>query len=481
MIRHPLCPPIPGAGAVPKPSATSSPHSTAAPDALDVIIVGGGIGGCAAALSLHHAGLHQVRIFEAVTHIQPLGVGINLQASGVLALHQLGLREQLEATAIQTRQLNYYTASGREIISDPRGQFAGYKVPQYSIHRGHLQMILLDAARATIGKERVVVGHRLCDFEQVGAKVHVRFELLDASMQSTGETVTHVCDVLVGCDGIKSTVRQQLYPDDRIQYSGLMLWRATTLLERPFLGGDSMFMAGTNDAKLVAYPISREAANEGHSLVNWIAETYVEDFDIDTFGYSVEAQKSDFAHLFDGWGDEEGGFWSTEAAAAGNGLDIGALIAGADRVFAYPMVDRDPLPRWSFGGVTLLGDAAHAMRPNGSNGATQAILDGRTLAECLAATARQGTLEEGAVEAALHAYQEARLELTTKVVLANRATGPEQVLQMAADDPGVMDTARRGELKAVIAKYRQLAGFDISQVNDSYEAWKANVANQKSI
>ena len=145
----------------------------------------------------------------------------------MLALHELSLREELEATAIQTRQLNYYTAGGRKIISDPRGKFAGYKVPQYPIHRGHLQMILLDAARATIGGERVVVGHRLRDFEQVGAKVHARFDLLDAEMHPTGEVVTQICDVMVGCDGTKSMVRHQLYPDDRVQYSGLMLWRAT--------------------------------------------------------------------------------------------------------------------------------------------------------------------------------------------------------------------------------------------------------------
>jgi 2-polyprenyl-6-methoxyphenol hydroxylase-like FAD-dependent oxidoreductase len=320
---------------------------------------------------------------------------------------------------------------------------------------------------------------------QVGAKVHARFELLGTDMQPTGELVTHVCDALVGCDGIKSAVRRQLYPEDQVQYAGLMLWRATTLLERPFLGGDTMFMAGTNDAKLVAYPISREAADKGKSLVNWIAETYVRDFDVEKFGYSVEAQKSDFRHRFEGWGrGAAGSFWSAEAAAAGEGLDIQALIEGAEQVFAYPMVDRDPLARWSFGGVTLLGDAAHAMRPNGSNGATQAILDARELAACLGRVAaaaaeaaahrqhEQQQLLADSVASALRAYQEARLGPTTRVVLANRATGPERVLQMAADEPEMMDApARRGELEAVIADYRKLAGFDISQVNERYEAW----------
>lgn len=470
MIRHPLRPPTSNAATAVQPRG-----------GLEVLVVGGGIGGCAAALALHQAGVKDVRIFEAVARIQPLGVGINLQASGVLALHELGLKEQLEATAIKTRKLNYYTGEdGREIISDPRGQYAGYKVPQYSIHRGHLQMILLNAAKETIGVERVVVGHRLQSFEQHGGKVHATFELLDGKMQPTGDTATHVCDVLIGCDGIKSVVRQQLYPEDQIQYSGLMLWRATTLLERPFMGGDTMFMAGTNQAKLVAYPISREAADEGASLVNWIAESWVRDYDPESFGYSVEASKSDFAHLFADW---QGGFWSPEAVARGEGLDIPALIDGAETVFAYPMVDRDPLPRWSFGGVSLLGDAAHAMRPNGSNGATQAILDGVALAARLA-TAQATVLQApsaanrgraATVEAALQAYETERLEPTKAVVLANRGTGPEKVLQMAHDDPDVPKPL----LDGVLARYRQLAGFDAQQVNARYEAWQAELQGQE--
>jgi 2-polyprenyl-6-methoxyphenol hydroxylase-like FAD-dependent oxidoreductase len=441
---------------------------------LDILVCGGGIGGCAAALALHRQGNTGVRIIEAVTDVQPLGVGINLQASGVLALHELGLREQLEATAIQTRQLNYYTGpGGKLIISDPRGLHAGYKVPQYSIHRGHLQMILFDAAKQTLGPEGVVVGRRLVSFatRESDGKVEALFELLDEAMVPTGEQVLEVCDVLIGADGIKSAVRQQLYPDDEIQYSGLMLWRATTTLDTGFLGGDTMFMAGTNEAKLVAYPISREAQEDGgRSVINWIAETYLRDYDPDTFGYSTKASKEQFAHLYDDWHGD--GFWSKEAAARGEGLDIAALIDGAEEIFAYPMVDRDPVDKWSFGCVTLLGDAAHAMRPNGSNGATQAILDGVALARLLA-PATMAARSEGALPdrlaAALVEYEQERLEPTTRVVMANRSTGPERVLQMVVDDA---DTPF-GELEAVIAEYRKLAGFDQERVNARYDEWTA--------
>lgn len=408
-----------------------------------VIVAGGGIGGLVTALCLHRAGA-AVEVYEAAAEVRPLGVGINLQPHAVRVLHDLGLEEALACTAIETAELIYVNKFGQHIWQEPRGRAAGYVVPQYSIHRGELQMILHRAAMAALPRGSVRTGCTLSAFENSKGGVAARFLDRDSD--------THV-DVegcaLIGADGIHSTVRRAFYPDEcPPRFSGRMLWRATT--ERaPFLTGRSMVWAGHDRQKFVCYPISEPVRGRGRSLVNWIAELQVPlEFTPPRSDWNRKVDKSVFREPFAGW--DFG--W----------LSVPELIDGADACFEFPMVDRDPLPRWTYGRVTLLGDAAHPMYPVGSNGASQAILDAAELA-------RQWT-SAPTVEDALAAYEAARLPATAAVVHANRKGGPDRVLQLAEDRApngfdDILQVIPRTELEEIARSYKQTAGFDRESVN----------------
>ena len=408
------------------------------------IVVGGGIGGLVAALCMHRAGV-AVEVHEAALEMRPLGVGINLQPHSVLILHELGLEHELAATAIETAELVYVNKFGQHIWQEPRGRGAGYLVPQYSIHRGELQMILYRAALAELPAGSVRTGHVLADFGEDAQGVHARFVDRDTG----AEVATARGDFLVGADGIHSTVRKRFHPDEgEPRFSGRILWRATTETTS-FLTGRSMVWAGHDNQKFVCYPISEPARRSGRSLVNWIAELRVPlDATPPRTDWNRRVEKSVFRGPFESW--DFG--W----------LSVPALIDGAEAVYEFPMVDRDPLPRWTHGRVTLLGDAAHPMYPVGSNGASQAILDARELADQLAA--------KSSIDAALAAYEEARRPVTGAVVLANRKGGPDRVLQLAEERApkgfaNVEDVIPRAELEAIAQSYKQTAGFDRDTVN----------------
>jgi 2-polyprenyl-6-methoxyphenol hydroxylase-like FAD-dependent oxidoreductase len=410
-----------------------------------VIVAGGGIGGLTTALVLHRHGI-PVRVFESVRELRALGVGINLLPHSTRVLIDLGLREALERSAILTAELRYHSKEGKTIWVEPRGVAAGNPWPQYSIHRGELQMILLDAVERRIGAENVLTDHHFTGYDEDGDGVVAHF----ASKQSGELRASVRGDALIGADGLMSQVRAHLYPDEGApRFSGLMLWRGVVETE-PFLGGRSMVMAGHNQLKAVVYPISAEAASRGRSLVNWVAERRVgmnyaharEDWD-------RRGDRSDFLEHFRDW--DFG--W----------LDFPALIEATEAIYEFPMVDRDPVDRWTFGRVTLLGDAAHAMYPNGSNGASQAILDAEALGQALS--------EHGEVEAALQAYEAERRPPTTKIVLDNRQTGPERVLQAVEErcDGTCGETHTcipRDELEEVATSYKRLAGFDVDALRE---------------
>jgi 5-methylphenazine-1-carboxylate 1-monooxygenase len=410
---------------------------------MKALIVGGGIGGLTAALCLHEIGI-EARVFESVETIRPLGVGINLLPHAVRVLDKLGLLPRLASSAVATAELISFNKFGQLIWREPRGLAAGYPWPQLSIHRGRLQEILLDEVRRRLGTDANRTGCHLAKFADHGGEVSARF----VSRKSGATTASDTGDLLVGADGIHSFVRATFFPNEGApRPAGKMLWRATTEAA-PFLTGRSMIMAGHGAQKFVAYPICAVAATQGRSLINWVAELDAGTTLPDRRDWNRRGNKADFASAFAAWRFD----W----------LDIPALIDGAKEVFEFPMVDRDPLGRWSFGRVTLLGDAAHPMYPVGSNGASQAILDAEALAASLAAAPDVAT--------ALRQFESERLPATAAVVRSNRDMGPEVVMQMVEERAPegfkqLGDVITQSELELVAARYKVIAGFDRDSLN----------------
>lgn len=412
---------------------------------MKINIAGAGIGGLAAALALHQAG-HDVRVFEAVEELQPLGVGINLLPQAAHVLEKLGALDALLDQGVATKELSYFNAHGQRIWTEPRGLFAGFDAPQLSISRGTLQMTLLDLVRRRLGSDTVVTGQRLSSFAQDKSQATASFTTRD------GSTRHEASDLLICADGIHSTGRHQMYPDEGDPiYSGRLLWRGTSVAN-PFLTGASMIMAGYEDQKFVCYPIE-PVREDGKQRINWVAELR-RPLPERAQGWNREGNMDDFLPEFVGWQFE----W----------LDVPGLILSADRIYEYPMVDRDPVPSWSQGRVSLLGDSAHPMYPIGSNGASQAILDAQALVGALdqaETLASDGSLDfAGVASEAVALYEQDRLPSTGAIVKANRGNGPEQCMQLAHERaPDGFESLDAifavGELQAIADRYKQLTGM----------------------
>jgi 2-polyprenyl-6-methoxyphenol hydroxylase-like FAD-dependent oxidoreductase len=404
---------------------------------MKIIVIGGGIGGLTLGLMLHRAGI-DCQVYEAAPELKAVGVGINILPHASRELCGLGLEDALAKVAVTTREYCFFNRYGQFIYSEPAGRFAGYDVPQFSIHRGDLQMVLLDAFTARAGADKVVCGWRCTRVEHDGAQAVAHF------VDGQGNPLpSQSADAVISCEGIHSVLRKQLYPNEGPpKYSGVNMWRGVTRW-KPIMSGASMIRVGWHHpAKLLMYPIRNDIDAEGRQLMNWVVD--IETPQYQTRDWNRRGNIDDFIHTMADWHFD----W----------LDVPAFIRAADAILEYPMVDQDPLPRWSFGRLTLLGDAAHPMYPRGANGSAQAILDARALADALSAT-------PDAI-AGLKAYEAKRLPATSEVVLRNRNAPPDAILyevyRRTGDKPfkNIDDVISRDELVALSEGYKRVAGYD---------------------
>jgi 2-polyprenyl-6-methoxyphenol hydroxylase-like FAD-dependent oxidoreductase len=411
---------------------------------MKAIIAGGGIGGLTAALMLHARGI-DCEIYEQADQVRELGVGINTLPHAIKELAQLGLLERLDAVGLRTFELFYANRFGKTIWREPRGTDAGFEFPQFSIHRGRLQAVIYQAVRARLGEDRIHTGHRLGSYTQDDAGVTGYFFGRDGSHRTTARG-----DVLIGCDGINSRVRETLFPDEgSARWNGIMLWRGA--LDWPaFLTGRSMVVAGGLAAKLVVYPIA-EGSRDDRRLTNWAVAAKIGD---DNMPLPAKEDWSRPGRMQD--------LQPHLKRFTIPYVNAHALIEATPEFWEYPMCDRDPLPRWSHGRVTLLGDAAHPMYPVGSNGASQAILDARCLADRLQDSEHP--------VAALWRYEQERLPVTAQLVRMNRKGGPEGVIDvvehLAPDGfSNIDDVLAYKDREAIVRGYASTAGFLREQVN----------------
>jgi 2-polyprenyl-6-methoxyphenol hydroxylase-like FAD-dependent oxidoreductase len=408
---------------------------------VQVVIIGGGIAGLSQALSLHQIGV-SCRVYDAVPVLAPLGYGINLQPNAVRELTALGLGERLAAAGILCVEMAFYNKHGQLVWTEPRGKAAGYRWPQISISRGTLHEILLGAIHERLGPDGVVTGHRLTSFEEHSDRMIARFANPDG--RPVGEAD---CDILIGADGIHSTVRRHFYPGEKAVCDGYLHYRGTVDAE-PYLTGATMVVAGTRHQRSITYPIAKQPG--GKVTINWLAYTKIPPGAPPLESWDTAADKQVCVERYQGWTFP----W----------LDVHGLFAATDpaRVLQLPNMDRDPIPRWSFGRVTLIGDAAHPMHPVGAQAGSQAVVDGRVLAACLLA-------HRDPVEALVR-YQDQRIAAMNDMIVRNRNMGLESVLRIADERApngfkNIRDVFTPDELEGAAFDFKRAAGFDVETVN----------------
>jgi len=411
-----------------------------------VLISGGGIGGLATALTLHQLGVPCV-VLEAVREMRPLGVGINVQPNAVRELLEMGITEgELDKVGISAAEWALVGLNGAEIYAEPRGRGAGYNWPQYAAHRGEFQMLLYRKVIERLGPEAVRLGSRVEGYRnEPDGGVTALIEQVDgARSELKGK-------LLIGADGIHSSVRNQMHPaQGPINWGGCIMWRGTTLA-KPIRTGGSFVGLGTHQQRIVFYPISQPDPATGLALINWIAEiTLDKSAAWNPLAWFRQVEVTEFLHHFESWK------WDW--------LDVPALLGGAKTAFENPMIDRDPVPTWVDGAVALLGDAAHAMYPTGSNGASQAIIDARVLGAMFC--------EHGVNSSALAAYDAQLCGPISKLILRNRGQGPFGLLNIVDERcGGVFDdidaVISPGERAAFMADYKAAAGFAADRLNSA--------------
>lgn len=406
---------------------------------LPIAIVGGGIAGLALALNLHERGI-AARVFEGAPELREMGVGITLLPHAVRELNALGLGDQVAKLGVDNRTSAFYNRFGQRIFAEPRGLAAGYPFPEYGVHRGKLHMMLYQAVLDRIGPDAVATGHRCVGVTQHDSSVTLAFA--SASGAALPDTKASAA---IACDGINSAVRAEFYPGETVRYTGINTWRGTTRM-KPILDGRTYLRVGSiKTGKIVIYPIDDFDDDSGDQLVNWVAE--IESDVLAANDWNRTTSAANVLPIFAGWHFD----W----------LDVPAMIEGAETIFEYPMVDKDPVDCWTFGRVTLAGDAAHPMYPRGSNGSAQALIDVRTLADCLAGAPLP--------EALLH-YEDLRRETTAAIVRTNRSTPPDiiniRVEELTGDQPfdDLSKFISQDQLRKMSDDYKRVAGFGLADV-----------------
>ena len=410
-----------------------------------VLIAGAGIGGLSVALTLHQIGVPCI-VFESVADIKPLGLGINIQPNAIRELYELGFGpEALDTIGLPTREWALVGLNGNEVYSELRGLRAGYKWPQYSVHRGGLQMLLYRAALERLGPDSVRTGLKV-----TGYRNHPDGQGVTALLRSRDGAISEVSgSLLIAADGLHSAVRQQMHPNQPpIQWGGAVMWRGVTK-GKPIRTGASFIGLGTHRHRVVFYPISAPDPATGLADINWIAEITVDNSAGWPEGdWNKQVGHEAFLHHFEHWNYD----W----------IDIPAMLRGASAVYEYPMIDRDPVPTWVDGNVALLGDAAHVMYPTGSNGATQAIVDARVLGAAM--------LHHGVTPTALQAYDTQLCAELSQLVLRNRGAGPFGLLNLVDARCGgvfdnIDDVIPQAERDEFMLRYKTAAGYAAEKLN----------------
>lgn len=407
-----------------------------------ILIAGGGIGGLAMALTLHQIGVDAV-VFESVQELKPLGVGINLQPNAVRELLDLGLTfDELNQVGVPVLEWALVGLNGNDIYAEARGLDAGYKWPQFAVHRGHFHMLLYRVLIDRAGQQSVQLGGRVTGYEhQSDGSVVAIVESADGHVRREHGAL------LIGADGIHSAVRAQMHPDQPpIHWGGCTMWRGTTR-GKPIRTGSSFVGLGTHRQRMVIYPISHADA-DGYASINWIAEVTEDSPEKRNSRWFSQVGVDSFVHHFDDWEYD----W----------LDVPSMLRGAEIAYENPMIDRDPVSTWSDGSVALMGDAAHAMYPTGSNGASQAIIDARVLGAKLIAHSISSD--------ALSAYNEELCEPVSRLVLRNRGAGPFGLLNKVDELCGgvfddIEDVLSSDQRRKFMADYKSVAGFAIEKLN----------------
>ena len=411
---------------------------------MTVIVAGGGIAGMTMALTCHQLEL-PVIVHESVKTIEPLGVGINLQPNAVRELFELGLESELAEIGIQAKEWALVGKNGNDVWSEPRGLDAGYRWPQYSVHRGHLQMMLYQQVLKRLGPKAVISDSRLKSYNNDNDHVLAHF------VDSDGKEQKVEGSILVGADGLHSSVRAQMHPNDGPpKWGGAVMWRGTTQA-KPIRTGASFVLLGKLEQRFVCYPISQPDPITGKAIINWIAElTYDTSKEWGHSDWNTQVPVEKFINHFSDWSYE----W----------LDVPQLIREASAVYEYPMVDRDPLTTWVDGRCVLVGDAAHVMYPVGSNGASQAIVDTRVLGSAF--------VKHGLDQTALLHYESLNLKEMNELVLRNRGAGPIGILGIVEERCGgvfdkIEDVIPRSEIEQYMSNYKAAAGFAIETLNNA--------------